>query len=159
MSDERQVQEVMARYVRAADHRDEAALAALFATTGKVEIFQRIEGRHELVGTLDGPEAIGQGIQLMRPHPLTGWSHHTTHDHLIAVDGDHATFDGQFIVFAILGDRVPDGGWPAEAAGVQGTVTPIESGYYRPTLRRIDGTWKLDHHRIFGDLPYALPAA
>ena len=26
----------------------------------------------------------------MAPHPPLGWSHHTTYDHLVSVDGDEA---------------------------------------------------------------------
>src|SRR4029077_7955861 len=33
-------------------------------------------------------------------------------------------------------------GWPEGASGAQGTVQPIEGGYYRPILRRVDGVWK-----------------
>ena len=38
MSDEREIQEVLARYVRAADHRDGAAMRDIFLPEGKVEI-------------------------------------------------------------------------------------------------------------------------
>src|SRR5437899_1426436 len=35
----------------------------------------------------------------MVPHPPLGWSHHTTHDHLVSVDGDKASIDTQLITF------------------------------------------------------------
>jgi hypothetical protein len=34
---------------------------------------------------------------MMKPHPSRGWSHHTTHDHIIDVNGDDATLDAQFV--------------------------------------------------------------
>jgi hypothetical protein len=28
------------------------------------------------------------------------------------------------------------------------TITPLQSGYYRPKLRRVGGVWKIVHHEI-----------
>jgi hypothetical protein len=39
----------------------------------------------------------------------------------------------------------------------QGTVQPIEAGYYRPILRRVDGVWKITTMRITLNIPYAFP--
>ena len=39
----------------------------------------------------------------------------------------------------------------------QGTVQPIEAGYYRPILRRVDGVWKITTMRITHNIPYAFP--
>ncbi|SNT63896.1 SnoaL-like domain-containing protein [Asanoa hainanensis] len=158
MSEERQVQQVLARYVRAVDWRDGAAMSALFVTDAKAEIFYNRAGEPEKVGELVGAEAIGAAIAgLMKPHPPRGWSHHTTHDHLIEVEGDDATIDAQFVVFNTVGDVRPADGWPEGVRGPQGTVTPIESGYYRPTMRRVDGRWMITHHRIVLDQPMAFP--
>ncbi|MFF3749325.1 nuclear transport factor 2 family protein [Streptomyces sp. NPDC002018] len=160
MSDERDVQQVLARYVRAADHRDGQALAALFEAEGTVEIYYNNAGIPEKIAELIGAEAIGGAVVgMMAPHPPRGWSHHTTHDHLIEIDGDHATLDAQFVVFNTVGKERPDGGWPDGASGAQGTITPIESGYYRPRLRRTDGEWKIYLHRIVLDQPMAFPGA
>jgi hypothetical protein len=41
--------------------------------------------------------------------------------------------------------------------GAQGTVQPIEAGYYRPILRRVDGVWKIATMRIAHSLPMAFP--
>jgi hypothetical protein len=159
-SDERQIQQVLARYVRAADHRDGQAMSALFETDAVAEIFYNQAGTPEKITELSGAEAIGGAIAgLMRPHPPRGWSHHTTHDHLIEVDGDDATLDAQFVVFNTVGDERPEGGWPAGASGAQGTITPIESGYYRPTLRRTDLKWRIRHHRVILDQPMAFPGS
>jgi hypothetical protein len=76
---------------------------------------------------------------MMRPHPARGWSHHTTQDHIIEVNGDDATIDAQFVVFEVRGKERPATGWPAGTFGAQGAVTPIEAGYYRPILRRLGG--------------------
>jgi len=82
MSDEREVQQVLARYTRAADARDGAAMAALFLPDGRVEIYYSRSGVPELLGELVGPEAIGRAVgQMMKPHPERGWSYHTTYDH------------------------------------------------------------------------------
>ena len=156
MSDEREIQEVLARYVRAADYRDGDAMARLFLPDGKVEIFYNNAGTPEAIGELVGPGAISAAVTgMMEPHPPRGWSHHTTHDPIIEVDGDTATLDAQFVMFKVVGAEKPEGGWPAGARGAQGTVTPAESGYYRPTLKKVDGQWKLDQLRIYLDLPAA----
>ena len=156
MSDEREIQEVMARYVRAADHRDGAAISNIFLSEGKTEIFYNNAGTAELLGELVGAKAIGDGVtNLMKPHPPRGWSHHITSDSIIEVNGDTATLDVHFVVFNVVGKEKPEGGWPAGAFGAQGTITPIESGYYRPVLRKVDGRWMIAHNRIYHDIPYA----
>jgi hypothetical protein len=158
MSEERAVQQVLAKYVRGADARDGAAVAALFADSGRVEISYNNSGKLEPLGELVGQEAIAAAVsQMMQPHPARGWSHHTTQDHIIEVDGDNATIDAQFVVFEVRGKERPATGWPEDAFGAQGTVTPIESGYYRPVLRRVDGAWRIDTLRIVHNLPFAFP--
>ena len=156
MSDEREIQEVMARYVRAADHRDGAALSNIFLPYGKCEIFYNNAGTPELLGELVGAEAIGEAVtKLMKPHPPRGWSHHTAHDPIIEVKGDTGTLDVQFVVFNVVGAEKPECGWPEGALGAQGTITSIESGYYRPILKKVDGRWMMAHLRIDHDIPYA----
>jgi len=158
MSEERAVQQVLAKYVRGADARDGAAVAALFTDAGRVEISYNNSGKLEPLGELVGREAIaGAFSNMMQPHPARGWSHHTTQDHIIEVDGDNATIDAQFVVFEVRGKERPATGWPEGAFGVQGTVTPIESGYYRPVLRRVDGMWKIETLRIVMNIPLAFP--
>jgi hypothetical protein len=153
MSDERAIQEVLARYVRAADHRDGAAMSKLFLPEGKVEMFYNKAGTPVPMGELVGQAAIGAAVTtMMKPHPPRGWSHHTTHDPIIEVDGDTATLDAQFVVYDIVGTEKPEGGWPEGASGSQGTIVPIESGYYRPNLKKVDGRWMLAQHRIYLDL-------
>lgn len=158
MTDEIAVREVMARYVRAADQRNGAAMAALFVEGATVEIHYDKGGADQLLGVLEGREAIANAVSaMMRPHPPLGWSHHTTHDALVSIDGDVAELDTQFVVFNVLGAEEPAEGWPATAAGAQGAITPIESGYYRPTLQKRDGAWLIQTHRIYHDLPMAFP--
>jgi hypothetical protein len=130
MSDEREIQEVLARYVRAADQRDGAAMSNIFLPEGRVEIFYNNAGQPELIGELVGSEAIN-------------------------VKGDTGTLDAQFVVFNVLGEEKPEAGWPKGAFGAQGTITPIETGYYRPILKKVDGRWMMAHHRIYLDLPMA----
>ena len=158
MSEERAIQQVLAKYVRGTDKRDGATVAALFTETGRVEISYNKLGTLEPVGELVGKDAITAAVsQMMKPHPAYGWSHHTTHDHIIEVNGEIATVDAQFVVFEVRGKERPVTGWPADAFGAQGTVTPIEAGYYRPTLHRVDGVWKIDTLRIVMNLPLAFP--
>jgi hypothetical protein len=158
MTDERAVQQVLAKYVRGADARDGAAVAAQFAPNGRVEILYNNAGKLEPIGELVGQDAIAGAVStMMRPHSPLGWSHHTTHDPIIEVSGDEAQLDAQLVVFEVLGKERPADGWPEGASGTQGTVTPAQSGYYRPTLRRIDGVWKIETLRIILDLPVAYP--
>jgi hypothetical protein len=158
MSDERAVQQVLAQYVRGVDTRDGAAVAALFTNTGRVEIAYNNSGKSEPLGELVGRDAIAAAMsQMMKPHPARGWSHHTTHDHIIDVHGGDATLDAQFVVFEVRGKERPATGWPESAFGAQGTVQPIEAGYYRPILRRVDGAWKIATLRIVHTLPMAFP--
>jgi hypothetical protein len=150
MIDELKVREVLARYVRATDARDGAAMARLFTADGKVEIFYARTG--ERIGELAGPATIAQAVAaMMEPHPPGGFSHHTTHDAIVEVDGDRATLDAQYIVFRVRSTARPAGGWPAGASGAQGSVEPIESGYYRSRLVRNGGEWQLAYHRIDAD--------
>ena len=156
MSDEREIQEVLARYVRAADHRDGAAMRDIFLPEGKVEIFYNNAGTAERLGELAGPDAIGAAVTtMMKPHPPRGWSHHTTHDPIIEVKDGTGTLDAHFVVFNVVGAETPEGGWPEGVFGAQGTIAPIESGYYRPILKKVDGRWMMAHLRIYHDLPYA----
>ncbi|MGI4747016.1 MAG: nuclear transport factor 2 family protein [Janthinobacterium lividum] len=159
MSDEFQVQQVLARYVRAADARDGIAMGKLFMPDGRVDIGYSNGGIVTAIGQLQGSDAIAQAVSsMMRPHPPRGWSHHTTHDLLIEVDGDRATLDAQFVVFNTVGAEKPADGWSKDALfALQGTVTPIESGYYRPVLRRLDGQWRIETLQILHDLPMAMP--
>ena len=81
MTDERAVQQVLAKYVRGADARDGASVAAQFAPNGRVEILYNHAGKLESIGELVGQEAIASAVSnMMQPHPPQGWSHHTTHD-------------------------------------------------------------------------------
>lgn len=160
MDDERQVEEVLARYVRAVDWRDGPSLAALFEDDAHVEIFYGTGKDSEKLGELRGAQTIGAAVAgAMAPHPPRGWSHHTTSNPIVEVCGDQATLDVQFIVSNVVGRERPSAGWPAGSLGAQGTITPIESGYYRSTMRRIDGGWKISEHRIRHDMPYAFPGA
>jgi hypothetical protein len=139
VSDREKIREHLARYVRATDHRDGGAMAEFFLPDGRVELFYFNDGDFEQIGTLIGHEEIAGAVaNLMQPHPPRGWSHHTTHDPIITIDDDSATLDAQFIVFSVRGAERPAGCWPPNAFGAQGTVTPIESGYYRAVLRRLE---------------------
>jgi hypothetical protein len=105
-----------------------------------------------------GRDTIAAAVsQMMKSRPSRGWSHRTTHDHIIDVNGDDATLDAQFVVFEVRSKERPAAGWPEGAFGTQGTVQPIEAGYYRPILRRVDGVWEITTMRITHNIPYAFP--
>jgi uncharacterized protein (TIGR02246 family) len=158
MSEERAVQQVLAKYVRGVDTRDGAAVADVFTEDGCVEISYNNSGKLEHLGEVVGRDAIAAAVsQMMKPHPPQGWSHHTTHDHIVDVNDDDARLDAQFVVFEVRGKERPAAGWPEGASGAQGTVQPIEAGYYRPILRRVDGVWKMTRLRITHSLPMAFP--
>jgi hypothetical protein len=160
MTERSEIIEVLARYVRAADHRDPRAMAEVFLPDAIVEIFHSDRGTLTKLGELSGAQNIGEAVRsMMTPHPAHGWSHHTTLDHIVTIDDDEATIDAQFIVYNTVGLARPAGGWPAGAHGAQGSITPIESGYYRPTLRKVDGRWRIARHVIVHDLPMAFPGA
>jgi hypothetical protein len=145
--------------VRAHDRRGGAAMAALFTPQARVTIFYNNpphDGEPELLGELVGREAIAQATaHMMKPHPARGWSHNATDGLLIEIDGDRATVDALFMVFKVLGDAKPESGWPAGAAGAQGTITPIESGYYTQNLVRVDGQWLIESLQVRHNLPFA----
>ena len=158
MSDELAVQQVLSRYVRAHDRRDGAAMAALFTPQARVTILynNNSDGEPEVIGELVGREAIDQATtHMMKPHPPRGWSHNATDGLLVDIDGDRATVDAQFMVFSVLGDAKPAGGWPAGATGAMGAITPIESGYYTQQLLRVDGQWLIESLQVRHNLPFA----
>jgi hypothetical protein len=100
MSTENEIKEIVSRYTRAADWRDGDALSKLFEADAVVEIHYRGPEGMELLGTLSGGGQIATAMATdMAPHPPLGWSHHTTYDHLVSVDGEEASIDTQFITF------------------------------------------------------------
>lgn len=156
ISDELAVQQVLAHYVRAHDRRDGPAMAALFTLEGRVEIVYDDGCETWPMGELVGRQQIASAVtQMMTPHPPLGGSHNATSALLVELDGDCATVDAQFMVFSVLGRPRPATGWPKTASGAQGTITPIESGYYRQQLVRIEGQWLIAHLLITGRLPTA----
>lgn len=162
MSDERKVQEVLARYVRATDRRDGKSQGALFTDDGTAQIFAKTG--HDAYEPVGEPIIGGPGVRyavdnFMAPHPEGGSSHHITSDHLIEVDGDQAHMNAQFVVFEVRATARPADSWPEGVFGAQGTVRPIESGYYDTDLRRVDGEWKITAHRVLMDMPMAIPGA
>jgi hypothetical protein len=155
MSAENEIREIVSLYTRAADQRDGEALAKLYKADAVVDVHYRGPDGMELLGTLCGGAQIAAAMTTaMAPHPPLGWSHHTTYDHLVSVDGDEASIETQFITFDVVGTRKPEGGWPVGTFGAQGTIKPIESGYYRFALGRTDGAWRIRHQDVIHDIPY-----
>ncbi|MEU1538753.1 nuclear transport factor 2 family protein [Actinacidiphila glaucinigra] len=117
----------------------------------EVEIHYSGPDGMELLGTLYGGAQIAAA---MVPHPPLGWSHHTTYDRLLSIDGDDAGIENQFITFDVAGTKRPEGGWPVGTFGAHGTIKPIESGYYRFTFRRTDGAWRIRHQDVIHNIPF-----
>lgn len=162
MSDERRVSEVLARYVRATDRRDGRTQGGLFTDEAVVQVYIKTgpDGYEPFGEPLIGGAGVEYGVtNLMAAHPEGGSSHHVTADHLIDVDGERAHLNAQFVVFEVQASSRPADGWPAGVFGAQGTVRPIESGYYDTDLRRIDGEWKIVKHSVLMDMPIAVPGA
>ncbi|HEX9151735.1 MAG TPA: nuclear transport factor 2 family protein, partial [Flavobacterium sp.] len=125
ISPERAIQQVLAQYVRAADALDGETISNLFTNDGKVEIYDFNSGMPTALFVLNGKAEIANAISnLMKPHPKKGWSHHTTHDHIITVNGEAAEMDAQFIRFDSVGASRPESGWPSGTVGLMGSVTP-----------------------------------
>lgn len=132
----------------------------LFTDEAVVQIYTKTgPDRYEPFGEpLIGGAGVAYAVtHFMSPHPEGGSSHHTTLDHIIDVDGDHAHLNAQFIVYRVRAAARPAEGWPAGASGAQGTIAPIESGYYDTDLRRVDGAWKIVRHSVLMDMPIAVP--
>ncbi len=158
MSDERAIQETLARYVRAVDARDAEGVAELYVNDGVEILSYNRAGTAERIAVFDGSEAIRDAVaNVLPPHPVLGWAHHATFDPIVFIDTDIALLRAQFIVFEVRGTERPAGGWPHGASGGQGTITPIESGYYRISLRRTPEGWKIGENHTILDLPPALP--
>jgi hypothetical protein len=160
MSDERKVQEILARYVRATDARDGKKQGALFTDDATVQIYIKTgPASYEPFGE---PLIGGAGVEYavtnyMVRHPENGSSHHTTFDHIIDVDGERAHLNAQFVVYDVRAFPRPANSWPEGVTGAQATIRPIESGYYDIDLLRVDGEWKIVKHHVLMDMPIAVP--
>ncbi|MFD7898544.1 nuclear transport factor 2 family protein [Streptomyces sp. NPDC059743] len=154
------VQQVLARYVRATDHRDGASLSALFTPQGKVDVSAKnAKGGHQPVGSrIVGRTAIADAVT-ERQSPLGGLrsEHHVTSDPLVEIRGNTAHLNAQFLTYAVHGAAEPTTGRPAGTTGAQGVIKPFEVGYYDLTLQRVGSGWQISHLRVLHDLPIALP--
>ena len=89
-------------------------MAKLYEADAVVEVhYHRGPDEMELPGTLAGQAQIEAAMSTpprgaMAPHPPLGWSHHTTYDHLVSVDGDEASIETQFITLELLEDAATD---------------------------------------------------
>ena len=147
MIDELAIRKVLAIYVRCNDTRDGVRMGTLFTTDSLTEIFVNHDGEKVKVAELQGSIGVVQAFgTLMQPHPRGGWSHHVTADHIIDVDGNHATLNAQFIMFRVRANEQTDLSKPGD-----GTIAPEESGYYDADLKKINGEWKFTHHRVILD--------
>jgi hypothetical protein len=151
------VLEVLARYGRAVDARNATTVASLFTEDGR-EIL-----RHDGVGTANiaaefvGRDQIAAAVRdVVGPLPPRVATHHTTHDHIVCIDGDTATIAAHFMVHEVRGAMPPDGGWPSGASGGQGEIVLSEMGHYQVALIRSAGTWHIALNEVTLDLPLPL---
>jgi ketosteroid isomerase-like protein len=151
------VLEVLARYGRAVDARDATTVASLFTEDGR-EIL-----RHDGVGTANiAAEFVGRdqiaaaARDVVGPLPPRVATHHTTHDHIVRIDGDTATIAAHFMVHQVRGAMPPDAGWPSGASGGQGEIVLSEMGHYQVALIRSAGTWHIALNEVTLDLPLPL---
>jgi hypothetical protein len=157
MSDERAVQEVLARYVRAVDARNADTVAGLYVERGRETFSYNRGGVYEQFAVFTGLQAIRDAVSsLLAPHPPLGWARHATFDPIVAVQGNTASIDAQFVVFEVRGAQRPADGWPIGASGGQGTIGPIESGCYQISLERTVDGWKMIENHTILDLPSAI---
>jgi hypothetical protein len=85
-----------------------SGVSALLTEDAVVEIFHDNTGNWKQIAVLKGAKTIGAAVAgMMQAHPPPGWSHHTTHDHVIEVTGDEATLDAQFVVISSGGKARP----------------------------------------------------
>jgi hypothetical protein len=79
MSDERAVQEVLARYVRAVDARNADNVAGLYVERGMETFSYNRGGVYEQFAVFTGSQAIRDAVSsLLAPHPPLGWASHAT---------------------------------------------------------------------------------
>jgi hypothetical protein len=142
VSTERQIDEVLARYMRASDNRDGAAQAALFAPGAVIQMWSRtMDGRYVEAAPEFHAEDIEHAVATMiKPHPPGGFSHHMTTDHIVTVNGDKAHISAQFIVYEVR---------PAPEPPVQA----VESGFFEMDLELRDTVWKIVRSDVKVDLP------
>ncbi|MFM9937804.1 MAG: nuclear transport factor 2 family protein [Novosphingobium sp.] len=156
LTDETMLLNVLGRYARAHDQRNPAAMEALFTPEATIEIIDAVGDAQRPLGRLEGRESIADAVrQMMAPHNPRGWSQNVISAPIIAIDGDTAIIDAQFIVFSIMAAEVPDGGWPAGTFGAQGRIVPIEAGQYHKALHRTGDGWAISAMRIEHRLPMA----
>ncbi|WP_432947476.1 nuclear transport factor 2 family protein [Kribbella sp. CA-253562] len=146
MTDERAIQHLLARYVRATDARDGSAQGALFTDDAVVQILVKSDtGEHLPAGEpLIGGSGVRWAVDNLMPALPPGFSsHHLTADHLIEVTGDRGHLNAQFVVFLTSAD---------------GTIRPVESGYYDTDLHRLEDGWRITRHDVLMDRPPHQPA-
>ncbi|BBX37155.1 hypothetical protein MMAG44476_35251 [Mycolicibacterium mageritense DSM 44476 = CIP 104973] len=139
---ERQIEEILARYVRASDSRDGTAQAALFAPGAVIQMWSRTEDGGYIEAA---PEFHTEDIEyavatIIKPHPPGGFSHHVTTDHIVTVDGEMAHISAQFIVYEVRTLPEPP-------------VRPVESGYFELDLELRDTAWRIVRSDVKMDLP------
>jgi hypothetical protein len=154
------VQQVLSQYVRDTDHRDGTDLSKLFTPQGTVDIMAKnATGNYQPVGSpLVGRAAIANAVTNLQT-PVGGLTSqlHATSDPLVEVHGNTAHLNVEFLTYDIQGATEPATGWPAGTAGAQGTIKPIEVGYYDATFQRVGGSWEISDLRILHDLPVVIP--
>jgi hypothetical protein len=154
MTDEQKIQQVVSKYVRAADARDGGLMGSLFLEKGVAEIHFGPHKPTKQLAVLEGAEVIKNATsQMMKPHAKGNWSHHTAMNPIIEISGDLATIDTQFIVYATSANPSADQA-TTSPAGFYGSIIPVESGYYSHQLQKVNGEWKIAKVIIVMDIDF-----
>jgi hypothetical protein len=96
MSDERAVQEILARYVRAVDARNADDVAYLYVEDGAEILSYNRAGAPEPIAEFAGAAAMRDAkANILPPHPDLGWAHHATFDPIVAIDRNTASLQAQ----------------------------------------------------------------
>jgi hypothetical protein len=75
----------------------------------------------------------------------------------VEIQGNTANLNVQFLTWDVQGATEPATGWPTGTVGAQGTIKPVEVGYYDFAFQRVGSTWEISDLRILHDLPVVLP--
>lgn len=144
LSDETKINNVLSYYVRFVDIRDANSLGKLFINNATIETFNNFNNKEEILGRLNtSKELIDSFHTMMISHGYGEYSHHVTTDRIIEyVSSDVAKIDAQFLMFKVKS---------YDSSSQKSSITPLESGYYKVKLKKVNNQWKISKHQVYLD--------